>query len=571
MVPYHGINHDQYGAASDALKQNIGKNPVLSENLQSLVPLVAKEIVKLEVQADRHEFIRDVYNEYDMGYGENVRVAFENAVLAHSMTIRPDYRSEPTLEFIHEAFTPVNESNAKMGWNKGTKSSRNEYKAKQSLNKASDVTTAIDRRISGKAGPKTKNIHRKASSGNKQYKAAKRAGVSWLKEETPVNESNAKMGWNKGTKSSRNEYKAKQSLNKASDVTTAIDRRISGKAGPKTKNIHRKASSGNKQYKAAKRAGVSWLKEEEAINEILPLVESLSDLDFDALLLVISEDQKQSIFNLMEQDLNNTIEVILEDLDTLSDEDLDSLDITEDDLETIDDLYEILDDVQDDEEEELSEGIFSDAKAAASSAKNNKKTTLNRSAASRARLGNRNRAGLIKRGVNKLQKIANKASVAYGKASYAAGNTGRNIRAAASGAKAYGSAVKTGVKNAVTNAARRAKDSVVNKFNKMKSGVSNGAKAAWRGIKRFGSKIASKAKYAVGKGVNALRSAGDYAKKVDAKRSGANTPIAKAKAGNTLRLKLRRSGKYSKPTKLAQPTPKPAIKKRKTSPKAKPE
>jgi hypothetical protein len=492
MVPYHGINHDQYGAASDALKQNIGKNPVLSENLQSLVPLVAKEIVKLEVQADRHEFIRDVYNEYDMGYGENVRVAFENAVLAHSMTIRPDYRSEPTLEFIHEAFTPVNESNAKMGWNKGTKSSRNEYKAKQSLNKASDVTTAIDRRISGKAGPKTKNIHRKASSGNKQYKAAKRAGVSWLKEE-------------------------------------------------------------------------------EAINEILPLVESLSDLDFDALLLVISEDQKQSIFNLMEQDLNNTIEVILEDLDTLSDEDLDSLDITEDDLETIDDLYEILDDVQDDEEEELSEGIFSDAKAAASSAKNNKKTTLNRSAASRARLGNRNRAGLIKRGVNKLQKIANKASVAYGKASYAAGNTGRNIRAAASGAKAYGSAVKTGVKNAVTNAARRAKDSVVNKFNKMKSGVSNGAKAAWRGIKRFGSKIASKAKYAVGKGVNALRSAGDYAKKVDAKRSGANTPIAKAKAGNTLRLKLRRSGKYSKPTKLAQPTPKPAIKKRKTSPKAKPE
>ena len=479
MVPYHGINHDQYNIASDVLKQNIGRNPVLSENLQSLVPLVAKEIVKIEVQADRHEFIRDVYNEYDMGYGENVRVAFENAVLAHSMNIKPDYKSEPTLEYIHEAVNPVNESNAKMGWKKGTKSSRDDHKAIQSLNKASDVTVAIDRKISGKASPKTKNIRRKASSGNKQYKAAMRAGVSWLKEE-------------------------------------------------------------------------------EAVNEMLPLVENLSDLDFDALLLIISEEEKQSIFNLMEADMNNTIEVILEDLDSLSDEDVDNLDITEDDLESIDDLYEILDDARD-TEEELSEGIFSDAKAAASSAKKNKRQDLNLSAALRANNKHAKRMNLIDRGVDKLRNMAYRASAAYGRGSYAAGKAGRSIRSAASGAKAYGSAVKTGVKNAVTNAARRAKDSVVNKFNQMKSGAASKAKSVWSGIKRFGSKIASKAKYAVGKGVNALRSAGDYAKRVDDStrkaNSGSNTPMAKAKTNKTLNVKIPSRGKLGKPTNRYAPKP----------------
>lgn len=103
MFTNHGSSQDQIGAITDFMRTSSG-NGILDANLKALSKLAAAEVVKITVNEDRKEFIRDVFNEHDIGYGEAVRLAFENEVIKDAQNIRSTDSRAPSKQYIAEQY-----------------------------------------------------------------------------------------------------------------------------------------------------------------------------------------------------------------------------------------------------------------------------------------------------------------------------------------------------------------------------------------------------------------------------------------------------------------------------------
>ena len=416
MFTSHGSNDEQIAATRKFLQSNAG-NAALTEELQELAKLTAKEIVKLVVPQDRKEFVRDVFNEYDQGYGEAVRIAFENQVVKEASYIRvTDRTTTASMKAIAEAYCPE------------------------------------------------KNT---------------------TKTRTLITESST-------------ERRKPRSIPSAQDKIT------------------------------------------ESIYDVLPLIESINDAEYNQLIETLSEDQTFALNQVLNDDIDATMVEIAEDLQNLSDEEMDAI-ISESSVEDCEAFMDAFDDLCEDEElqEMISEGILDTARQSAANAYAGKKSSLEKASKTKG-VGFR----------RKLNKYALKATAKVNQARHAAGKPGRAIRSAAAGAKAYGSAVKTGIKNAVTNAARSSKDAVRNKYTQAKNAttstatniknrISSAGKAVWRGVKRVGARIKGAAKLAIGRGVNFLRKQGDFANKVDSrKKTFKNSAISRASRSGTTKVRV---------------------------------
>jgi hypothetical protein len=403
MLSSHGSNKEQIDAITDFLKSASSTNNVsLSEDLMNLAQLTAQEVVKILVQEDRKEFIRDVFNEHDTGYGENVRIAFENEVMRKAAYARPTEGSPETAskEFITES--------------------------------------------------------------KKEARAAIRP---------------------KPIKSS--------------------------------------------------------------YEEILPLLESISDFEFDTLAESLSEENQLELMATVLDDYDFTLDSIAEDISHLDEETLDEVveSLTEEELESVIDAYEYVCESN----EILEEGIGSDAKAAASAAYKKSKAHSEMG----ARYKGRNT-------VRKIGAFALKAARKYAGMKKAAGAPVRAAGAGLAAAKSYVDSVRKGATNAATNAARRGRDKTKQAYASAKSGTSNFIKKSWNGIKSVGKKIKHAVKYAVGKGVNFLTKQGRYANKVDAVKGRKNARPSK----NTPLGKIKNKKAVSTVTPPSTPTTAPAAKKR---------